>query len=435
MAERSLKKDILGVFSTNIINLLIGLVIGIILPRELGPEAAGLYFAILVIPQLTLSLIDLGSRPAIVFFVGKKHQTEEKMLSALIFIFSISTIVCVILYCAIFYFLNNPHYTISLIILVILITPLRLIISYSSAFILAKEKIKSYNRLNWLFPLCNLTGIIIFVWILDLSVWGAILSLLCASFIVAFYSLSLVLSKHKLKFGFDARLIGNIYKLGVVYALSFFIIKLNYRVDVFLMERLSTLKEIGYYSLGVNFSELLFQIPTALWVVIVTRTANASDQKLMTVTVLKLLRVAFLAAFICSIALFLIAPYAIPLIFGDKYLPSIQVVQYILPGILFIVIFKVLNGQLSGLGKPYIAALSFTPSVIINILLNYLWIPKYGALGAVMATNISYTAGAVILIIVYCKIMKVNIKEMMIYKKSDFDFLISVKEKLFLRSK
>lgn len=435
MAERSLKKDILGVFSTNIASLLIGLLIGIILPRELGPEAAGLYFAILVIPQLTQSLIDMGSRPAIVFFVGKKLQTEEKMISALLFIFSVSTIVCIILYCSIFYFLNNPQFTTSLIILIILITPLRLIISYCSAFILAKEKIKKFNRLNWLFPACNLLGIIVFVWILKLSVLGAILSLLCASISVALYSLAFVLKEHKLSFDFDFILIKGIYKLGVVYALSFFIIRLNYRVDIFLMERLSTLKEIGFYSLGVNFAELLFQIPTALWIVIVTRSANASDQKAMTGTVLKLLRIAFLTAVFCSVCLFLIAPYAIPLVFGEKFLPSIQIVQFILPGILFIIIFKVLNGHLAGLGKPYIAALVFLPSVFINIGLNFLWIPEYGAMGAVMATNISYTIGAVLLIFVYCKLMKIKFIEMVNYKKTDFDFIISIKNKLARKSK
>jgi O-antigen/teichoic acid export membrane protein len=329
--------------------------------------------------------------------------------------------------------LDNPQYSTSLIILIILITPLRLIISYGSAFILAKEKIKKFNRLNWLFPATNLLGIIVFVSILKLSVWGAILSLLCASFIVAVYSLSIILKDNKLSFGFDFKLVTGIYKLGVVYALSFFIIRLNYRVDVFLMERLSTLKEIGYYSLGVNFAELLFQIPTALWIVIATRSANASDQNVMTATVLKLLRVAILIAVICAVVLYIIAPYIIPFVFGLKYIPSISVVQYILPGILFIIVFKVLNGHLSGIGKPYISALVFIPSVFINIGLNFLWIPDYGAMGAVMATNISYTIGAILLIVVYCKYMKVSVLELVKFKRTDFDFIVSIRKKILGR--
>lgn len=200
------------------------------------------------------------------------------------------------------------------------------------------------------------------------------------------------------------------------------------------MERLSTLKEVGYYSLGVNFSELLFQIPTALWIVIVTRAANATDQQVMTKTVLKLLRVAFLAAVICSVILYFISPFVITLVYGDKFLPSINVVRYILPGILFIIIFKVLNGHLSGIGKPYISALVFLPSVLINIILNYFWIPDFGAMGAVMATNISYTIGTVMLVFVYCKIMKIKIIEVFRYKRTDFDF-VSIFLAKFIRSK
>jgi O-antigen/teichoic acid export membrane protein len=153
----------------------------------------------------------------------------------------------------------------------------------------------------------------------------------------------------------------------------------------------------------------------------------------MTRDVSKLLRISFAIALLCSIMLFFAVPYLITFIYGSQFAPSIQVVQLILPGILFIIIFKVLNGHLSGIGKPYISALVFAPPVVINIILNFYWIPLYGGLGAAMATNVSYTLGAIALLIVYSRVMKISLGEMLHYRLSDFDFIRNLKTKL-LRS-
>lgn len=430
---RSIMADIFGVFNTNMAVLIIGFVIGIILPNELGPEATGLYYAILVIPQLTHSLIDLGTRPAIVMLSGRKKVPDEELLSALVFVFAVSTLACVVIYGGIFWWINNPDYSSMFIAIILLNTPLRLVTAYGAAFMLAKEKIRKYNRINWLFPLVNLLGILLFVSLLDLGVLGALLAVISASFVVAVYALTLIFRKIRLKLRMNAGIIGDIYKYGLIYALSFLVIRFNYRVDIFLLERLSTYSETGYYSLGVNIAELIFQIPFALWIVVVSRSARAEDQTAMARTVLKLLRVAFLTAMVASAALYFLSPWAITLVYGTKFIPSIPVVQQILPGILFVVIFKVLNGHLAGMGKPWVPALAFLPSVLLNIGLNLWWIPLYGAQGAVMATNISYTLGAFILLIVYRKMMKVSWADVFVIRRSDFSFIAQLRD--FLRRK
>lgn len=434
MAERSLKADIFGVFSSNIFGLVVGLLIGIILPRELGPAGTGLFYAILAIPQLTFSLVELGSKASIVFFTGKKAVAEERMISALMFIFTISTVLCLIIFSIIFSLLNNPDYQLSFIILVILITPFRLITTYARAFILAKEKIKLFNRLNIYFLIINLLGVVGFVWIAQLGVFGAFLALLVASVLVAVYALILVLKDYKIRFHMEGALIGSIIKQGIVYALSFFMIKLNYRIDIVLLERLSNLKEVGFYSLGVHVAELLWQVPAALFVVILSRSANATDQLAMTRTVMKLLRVAFLFSFIGSIVLYFLAPPLVSIIYGEAFIPSIAIIRTIIPGILAFVVFQVLNSQLSGLGKPHISIIIFAPAVLINILLNLLWIPAYNGIGAAMATNVSYTLSAILLMIVYARVMHVSAREMLVFKKSDFDFIPTLYRKIIKRS-
>ncbi len=423
MAERSLKADILGVFSSNMFGLIVGLLIGIILPNALGPDGTGLYYAILAVPQLAFSLVELGTKASIIFFTGQKAVPEQRVLSALVLIFSLSTLLCLIIFITVFSLLDNPDYQLSFIILVILITPFRLLTTYAKAFILARERIKQFNRLNMTFLTLNLLGIIAFVWIGGMGVFGAFLALLIASILNSLRAAFLVLRDVKPVFTAEFRLMGAILKQGILYAVSFFMIKMNYRVDMILMERLSTLKETGYYALGVHIAELLWQVPAAMFIVIVTRTANARDPRAMSLTVTKLLRIAFLVALLAAAALYLAAPWIIQIVYGPAFAESVGIIRTILPGVLAFVVFQVLNSQLSGLGKPHISIFVFLPAVVMNILLNCLWIPQYGGIGAAMATNLSYTLSALILIFVYSRMMQIPLSEMLRYRRSDFDFI------------
>ena len=66
--------------------------------------------------------------------------------------------------------------------------------------------------------------------------------------------------------------------MGFLFAFSFVIIQLNFRIDILLLQKLSTLEEVGYYSLGVSIAEKLWQFPFAIGIVLMSRTVNTEDQ-------------------------------------------------------------------------------------------------------------------------------------------------------------
>jgi Na+-driven multidrug efflux pump len=102
----------------------------------------------------------------------------------------------------------------------------------------------------------------------------------------------------------------------------------------------------------------------------------------------------------------------------------------ILPGVLVLVIFRILNSRLAGMGKPQVAIYCFIPALIINLILNILWIPGYGGMGAVWATNASYGAGCIIFLFAYSWKIKMSIIEIFHYRKSDFYFFSNIKKRL-----
>ncbi len=126
--------------------------------------------------------------------------------------------------------------------------------------------------------------------------------------------------------------------------------------------------------------------------------------------------------------MFVLSPYILPAIWGEKFQPSVLIIQYILPGILFISIYRVLSSRLAGIGKPQISIYVFLPALIVNVLLNLWWIPLYGAFGAVLATNVSYTLGTIAYIFVYSRIVHMPVLKIFEFQKSDFAFLKEIRK-------
>lgn len=200
------------------------------------------------------------------------------------------------------------------------------------------------------------------------------------------------------------------------------------------MQKFSTAKEIGYYSLGVSIAEQMWLLPYAIGVVVMSRSANATDQNAINKSTAMLLRLTLLLAIIGSVIVVVLTPYFLPLIFGEKFIPSIRIVQYILPGIIFFIIVRILDSRLAGIGKPHIAVLILIPSLIINIILNFLWIPKYAGMGAVMATNVSYIFGSVVFLFVYSNIVKMPVREILIIKRR-FSLLFGIFRQFIMSKK
>jgi Na+-driven multidrug efflux pump len=87
------------------------------------------------------------------------------------------------------------------------------------------------------------------------------------------------------------------------------------------------------------------------------------------------------------------------------------------------------------MGKPYLAIYVFLPALIINILLNFLWIPEYGGKGAAWASDISYAVGTFGYWLIYSREVKVGFFEILRFKKDDISIFIESKNKLKVNGK
>ncbi len=429
MAKRRLFHDILGVFNSNIFSLVAGLLFSILLTRILGPEGFGVFTALLIIPTIIVSLTHLGIRGAAIYHVGKKTYDLDQLISTIFVILIFSSLLGMILSAFSYFFFYQDGFTTAMVIVAICVIPPRLAIVYFGGIYLGKDEVRKSNQLNWITNLINLVLAAILVWWFNLGILGAAISLLLSSFIVTVNAIISLNKKYKIRLKLNIPIAKDLIRLGIVFALAFFVIQLNFRLDILILEKLSTIKEVGIYSLSAHIAEQIWQIPLAMGIIVFSRTATSGNNRENTLMTLKLLRISVLLSLLASVVAFLLAPIFIPLVFGEDFTPSILILRWLLPGIILMVIFRLISGQIAGIGKPEITIYVFIPALVVNILLNLLWVPRHGALGAAWATNVSYIFGSVIYLIAYARIAKVSFKEIVIYKKSDFSIIAELWKK------
>ena len=429
MSKKSIFSNIFSIFSTNV--FVMGLVVasGIILPRLLNPQALGRLNSLTALAAIIYSFAFLGMRSSLVMHLGKKKFEEHQIVTATAYIFILSSILSTLAILFFFFFLSRDQFPILIVLLVCLINPFEFLISYMQGYNLALSRFGSFNRLKWVPRLIYLLAILLFVGLLGWNIRGALLSIILSNLMAIIIYLGFNGAKRPLfKTGaIPVKVIRSLVGYGILYALAFLVTRLNHKIDILILKRMSDIAEVGFYSLGANVAETIWQVPIAVGVVLMTRSANQPNERVATGEVCASLRISILLVLFAAILLYLAAPLLVNLLFGERYSASIPIIRTILPGILFFVILKILNSQFVGSGKPQLTLIALLPSLAINIVLNILFIPSYKGIGAALATNISYFCASFLLLLVYSRTFKTGFLEIFRYQKSDFAFLRKIR--------
>jgi len=421
--NKSLFRDISGVFGSNVFAVAVTLLSGILIARYLGPAGKGTFTALTVVPVIAASFAAMGIRRTAVYFTGSKQYDNAAVASAVIHILILTSILAMALTGITFFWIDNPAFTLRLITLTVLIIPFRLATIYIGGIYLGQEKYRFANLMKWLVPLVNLLLLVVFLVLLQMQINGAVLALLLSGVFVSIVAIRRVYKDFSISRKWDFALIKKMVRLGIIYAASLLILKLIYRIDILLLEQLAGAREVGFYSTAVNVAEQLWQIPLAVGIVIMSATANSAHPEKMKQKISALFRLSLLAGLAGGLVLFFITPWLIPFLYGKAFAPAVSLLQALLPGIILFIAFRILNSHFNGIGKPVYAVYAVAPALLLNIVLNFLWIPSYGAFGAAMATNASYVTGAALMIALYVKQTKTSLRMLFIPKLSDFSVI------------
>jgi len=422
--------DAFSIGVSKVLMIVFGLTTSIIVARVLGPDKNGVIAALLVYPSLFMSFGSLGIRQSTTYFLGKGIFSENQIKTAITQIWLLTAVFSIAVCFVLMRYFSKSGENLWLVILALLPIPFTLFNSYNSGIYLGKNQISIFNKINWIptFVIFVITTILV-LW-LSFDISGYLIALIGGPLFISF----ILLFKNKFiqafSFNYNWNIIKQMLSLGLVFAVALLIINLNYRIDVILLDNLSTSFETGIYSKGVSVTEYLWQIPMLLSTVVFARSAVSKDDKAFSIKIVQLLRLSFLAIGLASLVLFLLSKFIIVLMYGEAFSGSIMVLNTLLPGVLLLTVFKVINMDLSGKGKPWVSLKAMIPALLVNVVLNIVFIPKHGAVGAALASTISYSLAALLFIFFYSKEIKIPVVDIIRYKASDFQPIVQLLKKL-----
>ena len=419
-------KDVFRVGISHGLMIIFGLVVSIITARYIGPEGNGIIAGLTVYPSLFMTIGSLGIRQSTTYFLGKGIFTERQIKTAITQIWMLTTIISLIVCYVLMYYFSNSGSNSTLVLLALLPIPFSLFNTYNSGIFLGNNDIKTFNKINWIPSFIALLGTLFFVVLLKLEVKGAMIASVGGSLFIFFVLLFKNKFLNYFSILFDRNIIKQMLSLGIVYATALFVINLNYRVDIILLDKLSNAYELGIYAKGSAITQYLWQIPMILSTVVFARSSVSKNGKVFSLKVAQLLRVSFLIVGIVSLVMFLFSEWIIAGLYGLKFKESTAVLNYLLPGVVILTIFKVMNMDLAGKGKPWISMKAMFPALIINIVINMILIPIYGAKGAAISSTISYGIAGILFLLFYSKAVGLPIGVILRYKRKDFDPILNV---------
>jgi O-antigen/teichoic acid export membrane protein len=172
-----------------------------------------------------------------------------------------------------------------------------------------------------------------------------------------------------------------------------------YKTDVLLIGYFLSPTQTGYYRAALQVSEFIWVIAVAVEMMMIqTTTEFWSNDEYDRITKLlsRMIKYVVLLTTLLVIGVFVLSDEFLLTYFGDGFIESEQPLKILLPGVLFFSVARVIwpvmqaGGHLRGLlGIIY-------GSLVTNIILNLLLIPKFGIVGASIATSFSYGLMAVL---------------------------------------
>jgi O-antigen/teichoic acid export membrane protein len=379
----------------------IGFFYTIYLARSLGVEGFGLFSAALAYFAIFSTLAEFGFNR----FLVREIALDPKNISNLLYNIGFFRIVLTGLFYLIFilpiWFFDADKLRAGLVALsVIAVFPLALAETIDSVFVATRKLQFSSVAMVIVSVITTLTGV--FLVSNDFGPWGPVLALILGQTVYLIVLFSILKSQQisilsKIKFGSLKKILLGSLPYGILGILGL----LYFRIDTLILSYLKGNYDTGIYTAGFKFLEATNLIPIAVSLgvfPVMARLQNESISKLKKLY-LKMSFLMFLVGFLITLIFIFILPFLITLVLPE-YVHTIDVLKILSLAIPFMFVHAtaaqvVLSSE--KYLKPLIV-LSVFP-LILNIILNFLFVPMYGFMAASWITVFSDIFSTTILLI------------------------------------
>lgn len=434
----SISKQIITTFFTKIVSFPLSFITGIIFLRMLGSEGNGIQTFILSNVGLLTTFLCFNILQTLIYFNAKQGFDKKagngfalliSMLS--IFIFSITVLIIYATNSNIIDYMLPDQYQTGFFLFFFIFSFINQVSSqYITGFLQGNQKFELINKLTLAQNIIS-AAIIIPIWFyveylkIDLSIERLLLiSIIVSSILLSIRIIVLLFINYTI----SSNIQNVAFKMLRYSLVGWGTLLINFavkRIDIWFIEYYHNLSLLGSYALAARLTDLvimLFGYSSYVIAPHITK-ANSVDQKLNILCLFN--RVSFSLLIPISIFLIVLSYFFIPLLYGEDFRNSIIPFQILVIGMSSLVIrniFGIYNMATNNLNSNlYGILLSFIATVLLDIIL----IPKYGIIGASIASIFTYFVSTYFIVYQVVSTNNLPISEYFVLKKTD---LIKIKK-------
>jgi O-antigen/teichoic acid export membrane protein len=413
--------DIAGLIGSRFMLVVFGFGTGIITARILGPHDRGLFTLLITLPQTLVTFAKMGVAQANVYYVRRARVPVDTVASnSLVLTFAVS-----LLLLGVCYFFG--HWIIdpftdgapwSYVWLALVLVPALLVESYFMAILQAVEAFGAYNRQSVIKAVLSFAGIATALLLAHGKLWAALMSQV--SVLTACNLWLLIQCYQVAPFGFrwDQEVGRGTLSFGAKSYVQTLAAHLHYRIDLYLIALLLNPEQVAFYSIAVNMTNPILQIPDAIGTVIFPKLAGSSDQAAHERTAVTCRHTLF-ATLVAAIFYAGVGSQLMLFFYGRRYAPAIPPMFMMLPGIIMISLYQILSRNFTSRNRQQVNIIAAGVALAVNASSNLLLIPRFGIVGAALSTAISYSLAAGILLTVFVRESGSTVRETVLVGADD----------------
>jgi O-antigen/teichoic acid export membrane protein len=176
---------------------------------------------------------------------------------------------------------------------------------------------------------------------------------------------------------------------GLRYHVGLASLVLLYRSDILILDGMTTATAVGLYSLAVSLAEFTRVATDAIAQVALPGQMEADDAGAVAATVESTRFTALFAlgsvGLLCAAA-----PVVVPLVYGEAFAASIPPLLALAPGLFALGATRTIGAFLLRLNRPLRASALTVLALVINVALNFAFIPVWGIVGSAIASSVAY---------------------------------------------
>ncbi|TAN34201.1 flippase [Patescibacteria group bacterium] len=380
-------------FVGKIAGLFISFFVSVYVVRYLGPHNYGLLSYVLSFVGLFSFITNLGVDNILLRELVKTPEKQNELFGSALFLRFAGAAAAILLIIFFIQFTNNDFYTNLLIIfasLSFIFQSFQIIYYHFQAKVLSKKA-----TLNAVFIGLFLSGVkLLFIFLkLKLIYFVGVFVLesvvYAVSYIVLYKKQGLSIFNWSFNRFLAVAMLKDSWPLMLASAFAF----AYSRIDQVMLKNMMSAAAVGLYDAGVRLSEFWYFVPVIIVGSIFPAIVNAkkTDELIYRRRLAMLYSLIIYVSFLVILPLYFFAEPVIKILYGSQFLESVSVLKIYIWAGFAVSLGTVINQYLLVENLTRVSLYINCIGMLANVLLNLLFIPRYGTSGAALATLISYS--------------------------------------------